>query len=189
MKNTIREKALQARNSIPPEVRAEKGNLIMERILRLPEYEQAHVIFFYASFRSEVETLTSLCSSLTQGKRVILPVVIKKETRLALYEILSPDELSPGYMGIPEPLMNNKKEIDLNIVDFIIIPGAAYDRKGSRIGYGGGYYDRLLENLNRDIPIVAPAFKEQIVEHIPTEGHDKKVTIIVTEEEVIHCKI
>lgn len=188
MKNKIREKALQARNSITRKYRAEKGSLIMERILKLPEFKQAHVVFFYASFRSEVETITSLRSTLAQGKRVILPVVIKKDTRLALYEILTFDELSPGYMGIPEPSRDNKKEIDLSLIDFVIIPGAAYDLTGSRIGYGGGYYDRLLELLDRDIPIVAPAFKEQVVDTIPSEPHDKKVTIIVTEDEVIHCK-
>ena len=154
----------------------------------LPEFKQASVVFFYASFRSEVETIPSINLALKQGKRVILPVVLRKDTRLALYEIFTIDELTPGYMGIPEPSQDGKEEVALKEIDLIIIPGAVYDRRGSRIGYGGGYYDRLLASMDRDIPIIAPAFKEQIVDDIPTEPHDKKVTIIVTDDEVIYCK-
>jgi 5-formyltetrahydrofolate cyclo-ligase len=188
VKNDIRTRVLQKRDTISRGERKEKGRRIMERILMLPEYENARVIFFYASFRSEVETIPVIEASLKQGKRVILPVVIKHDRRLALFEISFLYELSPGYMGIPEPVTKGKQERELDDIDLIIIPGAAYDRKGSRIGYGGGYYDRLLAHMQRTIPIVAPAFKEQIVDEIPFEPHDKKVTLLVTEDEVIYCK-
>jgi 5-formyltetrahydrofolate cyclo-ligase len=188
VKKDIRKRILHIRDNLSREERSEKGNTIMGRLLMLPEFEKSRVVFFYASFRSEVETIPSINSSLKQGKRVILPVVLKKEKRLALYDITALDELTPGYLGIPEPFHSEREETALKAIDLIIIPGAAYDRKGSRIGYGGGYYDRLLAQMERDIPIIAPAFKEQVVDEIPAEPHDKKVTMIITDEEVIHCK-
>lgn len=189
MKKDIRKRVLQIRDSISSAKRIEKSSSIMSTLFMLPEFEQARVVFFYASFRSEVETIPSINSALKQGKRVILPVVLKKDRRLALYEISTLEELVSGYMGIPEPFHNEKEETALKDIDLIIIPGAAYDRRGSRIGYGGGYYDRFLVRMDRDVPIAAPAYKEQIVDEIPTEPHDKKVSIIITDDEVIHCTL
>jgi 5-formyltetrahydrofolate cyclo-ligase len=70
----------------------------------------------------------------------------------------------------------------------VIIPGAGYDTSGNRIGYGGGYYDKLLSELTNKIPIIAPAYEEQVVDSIPEEPHDIKVHMIVTDRRVIWCK-
>jgi 5-formyltetrahydrofolate cyclo-ligase len=64
--------------------------------------------------------------------------------------------------------------MSINDVDLVIIPGAGFDVSGSRIGYGGGYYDRLLSGLQKHIPVIAPACEEQVVDMIPSEPHDIK---------------
>ena len=188
MKNQIRTRVLKLRDSISQQERQVREQIISKRIQDLPVFIKASAIFFYASFRSEVGTLLFIEQTLKMGKRVILPVVIKEQTRLALYEIYSIHELVPGYMKIPEPIHDGKSEFNLAHVDLIIIPGVAYDRKGNRIGYGGGYYDRLLADLKSvKVPILAPSFIEQLVPSIPSESHDRKVDIIVTEDGVIYC--
>lgn len=188
MKNQIRTRVLQLRDSISRQERLVREQIISEKIQNLPVFNKASAIFFYASFRSEVGTLSFIEQTLSIGKSVILPVVIKAQKRLALYEIYSIHELVPGYMNIPEPTLDRKSEFNLSDVDLIIIPGVAYDRKGNRIGYGGGYYDRLLADPeSSSIPIVAPAFAQQLVTSIPSEPHDRKVDIIVTEHGVIYC--
>jgi 5-formyltetrahydrofolate cyclo-ligase len=77
--------------------------------------------------------------------------------------------------------------MNINDADIVIIPGAGFDASGNRIGYGGGYYDRLLSGLQKEIPVIAPAYEEQVVDSILSEPHDIKVQIIVTDRRVILC--
>ncbi|NCO84597.1 MAG: 5-formyltetrahydrofolate cyclo-ligase, partial [Nitrospirae bacterium] len=93
-----------------------------------------------------------------------------------------------GYMGILEPSASKERLTGLDDMDLIIIPGAAFDASGNRLGYGAGFYDRLLTGMKKIIPVIAPAYEEQIVEKIPSEPHDVKVSKIVTDKRVIECE-
>ena len=75
--------------------------------------------------------------------------------------------------------------MNLEDIDLMIIPGAAFDLSGNRIGYGGGYYDILLSERRREIPVVALAYEEQLVDKIPSEKHDVKVDMIITDNRII----
>ena len=185
-KAQIRHELLSKRDSIPPEVRRVKNKMVCERMLSLDEFNNASIIFFFASFRTEVDTTEMIKSALTSGKRVLLPKVDKDRHELLLYEIKDFGELAPGYMGIPEPPFS-EKQMSINDADIVIIPGAGFDESGNRIGYGGGYYDRLLSGLQKEIPIIAPAYEEQIEDCIPSEPHDIRVQMIVTDRRVIRC--
>ena len=188
-KSSLREALLKKRDSIPPEVRRTKDRLIQERLESLDEIRNAGVLFLFASFRTEVDTLAMIRVALSEGRRVVLPKVDKDRHALLLYEIKHADELSPGYMGIPEPSVDAEDRLlTVNDVDAVIIPGAGFDPAGCRIGYGAGYYDILLSGLTKDIPLVSPAYEEQIVDSIPCEPHDVKIHIIVTDRRVIRCK-
>ena len=123
--------------------------------------------------------------SIESGKRVLLPKVDRENKMLRLYEIKDIGELSPGYMGIPEPSLTDERMMSPEDVDLVVIPGVAYDSAGNRIGYGGGYYDRLLSQTEKKLLVVAPAFEEQIVDQIPAEEHDVKVDIIVTDKRIL----
>ncbi len=150
----------------------------------------------YASFRSEVDTTRFLPDILKLGKRLILPVVDIRHKTLKLYYLYNTSDLRPGYMNIPEPHVNSSHRATLKDIDLVVIPGTGFDCRGNRLGYGGGYYDKLLsyesrqlEKADHHITTIALAFEEQIGEEIPSEPHDIKVDMIVTDKRLIHCKI
>ena len=185
MKKIIRREILKKRDGMSADIKAEKDSRIKDRFFFLPEFIAAETIFFYASFRSEVETLSMIEESLKMGKRIVLPKVDKERHRLRLYEIKDINELSEGYMGIPEPLPDDERLVPLDDIDLVVIPGAAFDYSCNRLGYGAGYYDIVLSERKKKMPVVALAYEEQIVDLIPSEMHDVKVDMIVTDKRVI----
>lgn len=187
-KKTIRQETLFKRDAIPENIRKEKDTAIRQRIIRLPEFTDAKTILFYASFRSEVDTSEMIKITLSRGKQAVLPKVDKENKILKLYEIKAMSELMQGYMGISEPSISEERLTGLNDIGLVIIPGAAFDVSGNRLGYGAGFYDKLLAGIKNKIPVIAPAYEEQIMEKIPSEPHDVRVTKIVTDMRVIECK-
>ena len=171
---------MAARDNMPPDERKAKSREIEERLFSLPEFRQAHTVMFFASFRSEVETHEMIRRALAEGKRVVLPKV--KGGELGLFEIKDFDkEVSPGAWGIPEP--HEFRPTKTDEVDLIVVPGAAFDAHGNRLGYGAGFYDKLLSTYKGMIG--ALAFELQIVPNIPADSHDVPVKKIVTEKRVI----
>ena len=189
-KKTIRQEIILRRDSISGNIKKGKDAAIRQRIIRLPEFTDAKTILFYASFRSEVDTREMIKISLSHRKQAVLPKVDKENKKLKLYEIKAMSELMQGYMGILEPSVSEERLTGLDDIDLIIIPGAAFDASGNRLGYGAGFYDRLLAGIKikKKIPVIAPAYEEQIIEKIPSEPHDVKVKKIVTDMRVIECE-
>lgn len=184
-KKLIRKDVLIKRDAIDLEKKQEKDRRIMDKVFSLPYFEKAKTVFYFASFRSEVSTLPQIEKALKMRKKIILPKVDNINKRLRLYEIHSIGEIKPGFMGIPEPDVPTERERDINDTDLVIMPGVAFDPKGNRLGYGAGYYDKLLSGLRRDIPLIAIAYEEQIVDSLPAESHDVRVHMIVTDERII----
>ena len=187
MKKDIRTEVLRRRDSIPPEQKAGKDDVIKTRLFNLEEFIDAKSVLMYISFRTEVDTIGQLEGIFCLGKKLLVPLVDSRQKTLTLYEIRETSELVPGYMGILEPKAAEDRKVELKDIDIIVVPGTGFDIKGNRLGYGGGYYDRLLANTKNHIPTIALAFEEQIVDDIPAESHDMKVDIIVTDERVIRC--
>jgi 5-formyltetrahydrofolate cyclo-ligase len=123
--------------------------------------------------------------ALSRGKAVMLPRV--EGDLLKIYEIRGMEELSPGYMGIPEPPSSVERLRGIKDVRMVVMPGAAFDPRGWRLGYGKGYYDRMLEGA-REAPLVALAYEEQISESLPHEEHDVRVDVIITDKRVMDCR-
>jgi 5-formyltetrahydrofolate cyclo-ligase len=185
MKASIRKEIIKKRDGISHDTKTAKDLSIKHQLLSLREFLDAEIVFFYASFRSEVETHTMIKESLEMGKRVVLPKVRKEGHGVMLYEIKDINELSLGHMGIPEPSFNDAYSLSIDEVDIIVVPGVAFDYSGNRLGYGGGYYDMLLAQKNKKTPIIALAYEEQLVDEIPSEPHDIKIDIIITDKRVI----
>ena len=180
MKTTIRKKVLAARFKLTPEQRGVKSAEIEAKLFGLPEYRAASIVMFFASFQSEVETHHMIRRALAEGKRVVLPKVKGKE--LALFEIKSFDkDVHPGAWGIPEP--DGGMPAELKDIGLIVVPGAAFDERGNRIGYGAGFYDKLLPLYKGRT--VALAFELQIAPDVPADAHDIPMQRIVTEKRVI----
>jgi 5-formyltetrahydrofolate cyclo-ligase len=180
VKEKIRKQVLDARFKLTPEQRRVRSAEIEAKLFGLPEYRAASVVLFYASFQSEVETHHMIRRALSEGKRVVLPRV--KGKQLELLEIANFDrDVSPGAWGIPEP--ESGRQADLKDIGLIVVPGAAFDEKGNRIGYGAGFYDRLLPFYKGRT--VALAFELQIVPEAPSDLHDIPMQKIITEKRVI----
>jgi 5-formyltetrahydrofolate cyclo-ligase len=183
LKTILRKRVLAARDGMTPEERAAKSRAIEGRLFSLGEFRSARVVMFFASFRSEVETGAMIQRALASGKRVVLPKVIGKE--LALCEIRDFNaDVVPGAWGIPEP--GECRPAKLDEIDLMIMPGAAFDERGNRLGYGAGFYDRLLPAFTKTT--VALAFEEQLVPSVPSAPHDVPVHKIVTDKRVIEVK-
>lgn len=185
MKQSIRKDALARRAAIPESQRAEKSRAIRDLVLQLPEVAQGRVITVYVDYRNEVETRELITELLELEKVVALPVAHLDTGQLTFIAVRSLDGLIQTEKRIWEPAPGSGPEIPTEEIDLILTPGAAFDRCGYRMGYGGGFYDRLLEKRRPDTKAIALAFSEQLVESLPTEAHDQKLDGIVTEMGII----
>lgn len=185
MKDKIRKEMIARRQSH----HATGGHMhclnIMDRFIRLPEFESSKCLLLYAAKGGEVHTDAIIQSALSLGKCVALPVTIRDEKKLEIYRITSTDELAPGAFGIPEPQVRSGRKVEAGSVDLAVVPGVSFDRRGHRIGYGMGYYDSLLKNLR--CKKIGLAYDMQLVGKVPEEPHDVAVDMIVTENETIAC--
>jgi 5-formyltetrahydrofolate cyclo-ligase len=185
MKHKIRKKILEARENHEESERSKKDSAIEDKMFSLHEFKKAKIILFYVSIRGEVRTDKMISESLEKGKRILVPFADLKNKRLLISEINDLDELSPGAFGIPEP--KNPREFPLEKIDLVIIPGIAFDKKGNRVGYGMGFYDRFLKGFKSHVPKIALAYDLQIVSEIPADGDDVRVDKVITEKEIIEC--
>lgn len=191
MKQSIRKNILALREQLSPGMRAAYSAAINQRLLRLPEYRQADTVLGYMNFGTEFASELWTEQVLAEGKRLILPRVNHHTNRLDLYHVEDMEnQLAAGLWGIREPITERCEQLNqLNEVEFALLPGVAFARNGARLGYGKGFYDRLLAQLTHRPALVAAAFAVQIVEQIPQEATDIKVEWIVTEQETITCSI
>lgn len=183
-KAILRRESLARRDSLKPEERRRKNAEILSRILALPEYSASETVLAYCGFGGELQTHGLLREIIDSGKRLLLPRVARETNSLILHEVEAPEsQLTPGIWGIPEPGAGLPTAAPEE-ADFILVPGVAFDRGGGRLGYGGGYYDRLLGGLPVTPPLISAAFEVQVTERVPSEAHDIRVDSLVTENEV-----
>ncbi|MBI5192237.1 MAG: 5-formyltetrahydrofolate cyclo-ligase [Nitrospirae bacterium] len=188
-KKEIRHEILRKRNSLSLNDRIEKSREICERLFGLSEFKEAKVVHFYINTKSEVITEEAVRMAMTSGKDVVVPVIDKKHHRIFLSKLLDYEmELSITSHGIYEPLPDFHREVPVHEIQLMILPGVAFDLNGHRLGYGAGYYDKLLENEEHRPLLVALAYELQIVEYIPVGSHDVKMDKIVTEERIVEVR-
>jgi len=183
LKDKLRKQALNKRFNLTAEQRRAASTEIEARLFGLPEFRAASTVMFYASFQSEVETHHMIRRALAEGKRVVLPRVKGKELELLEIENFDRD-VAPGAWGILEP--EGGKPAQLREIGLIVLPGAAFDEQGNRIGYGAGYYDKLLPLFKGST--AALAFELQLVSAVPAASHDIPVQKIITEKRVIDVR-
>lgn len=166
--------------------RDEKGRAIAALIRGFPLFRRAGTIAAYVAVRSEVPTLPLLEEMWRTGKGVVLPLVTG--TTLALVRVRSAAELAPGTFGIlePDPVISARAErrVQPSEVDLFLVPGVAFDRRGGRIGYGQGFYDRLLARARAGAVTVGVAFESQVVASIPVGPKDVHLRHLVTERQI-----
>lgn len=190
LKASIRRDIISQRKALTQNEIFSYGSIFAERLFSLPEYQSADEVYVYASVNGEAYTSEIINIALSDGKRVALPVSVPRSSDMTFYYIKSTEDLSDGYMGIPEPAAVAERS-DAAIPTeaekaLIIMPGVAFDKDRNRLGYGGGYYDKYLASYgNFFISKIALAYDFQIVGKIKAEEHDIKPDIIVTPSQIL----
>ncbi|MBI4777353.1 5-formyltetrahydrofolate cyclo-ligase [Candidatus Desantisbacteria bacterium] len=214
MKKSLRTSILSIRNALSHEERCQKSMLIAEKLFCLEKFHESSSILFYVATRSEVQTEGMIKQAIQQGKRVFVPVTDIGNKRLLVSELHDFDiELAKGAYGILEPMEIYQRFVPLSEVETIIVPGVAFDLQGYRIGYGGGYYDRMIEQIEgtkvaqaflpvtkgtvepsphpspmrrgSNVCLIGVCFECQLIDAVPVESHDMAVGIIITEKRMI----
>lgn len=181
MKDKIREQILERRNKMEELAVKELSERIAKHLEVMDEFTKAKVVMFYASFGKEVFTHDLVRKALL-SKQVLLPKVEGEGITPSL--ILSFDNLIEGYNGILEPI--EAMPVKYSNIDLVVVPGIAFDRRGHRLGYRKGFYDKFLKKVPRAVK-VGLAYGFQLVGNIPEEGHDVPVDFIVTEDGPVKC--
>jgi 5-formyltetrahydrofolate cyclo-ligase len=167
-RQNLRKKILAGRNQLSQSEVTEKSRMAVKNILGLPAMENWTTLFVYVNFRSELETTALIYRLLDRGKRVAVPLVDAAAVRMIPFLINDPEsELRPGYYDIPEPDPEKSVKVSPAEIDAAFIPGSVFDKQGGRLGYGGGYYDRFLQNEAPQAKRLGLAFEMQVVDKVP----------------------
>ena len=191
MKKELRKEILAKRNALSKQERCVKSEEITNKVIALETFAQSDIVLLYAPIKSEVETQGIFSEAKKMRKDIYYPRVLGEQ--MEFYHINERTEYEISAYGIrePKPESTNVYEPDKDDTVLVVMPGAAFDRDGNRIGYGGGYYDKYLRKLELIVPTekickLAVAYECQMVApgKIACEPHDVKVDCVITEKEI-----
>ncbi len=183
-KKGIRERILGSRDDLSPDEIDRRSHAIAEKLYSDCRFKKAETIFIFASFGSEVDTHRIIEDLLSSGRSVCIPRIVGKHLMEAV-RIGSLEELKPNKFGILEPVAG--EVIAPQGIDLVVVPGLAFDRRGYRIGYGGGFYDTFMSKIP-GVDKIALAYDLQLIERIDNEDWDIRVDTLITESTTFHFK-
>ncbi|MBN1882029.1 MAG: 5-formyltetrahydrofolate cyclo-ligase [Deltaproteobacteria bacterium] len=184
-KDALRKTFIASRQAMPEAERIEKSKAIYRKVIATDPFHESSVIALYSPIRHEVDTECIFHEARRLEKTTAYPLVNKAHNTLRFFSVDEPDRLIPGTYGIKEPDIHRTPEIAVHELDMIIVPAVLLDEDGFRIGYGGGYYDRLLSDPSVRAYSTAIVYDFQVVERLPRHDHDVPVDCIVTENRMI----
>lgn len=183
VKRELRRRLRAIRGQLPAEARAARSAAIVDRVLALPELRAARSIAAFVAMRSEADPAGIVAACRARGHRVALPRVHPEPDGLVLHAHAADDPLERSSFGVLEPSASAPR---VDAVDVVIVPGLAFDPRGHRIGYGKGFYDRLLPTLPGAFRC-AIAYDFQLVPEVPDRDGDVPVHAVVTDRRVLRC--
>jgi 5-formyltetrahydrofolate cyclo-ligase len=170
---------LERRNALEAVEIARRSRRVQELLLTSKEFQSAKIVGVYYAFGSEVKTDLIIEQARSLGKKVALPSV--EGDSLTFYELSSGRYLVKGRFGIMEPLPYGQVD---DKIDLLVVPGIAFDKKGYRLGYGKGYYDKYL--AKKRIVSIGLAYSFQLLEDLPRDKHDERLDAIATEDGIYY---
>ena len=184
-KSFLRKEMKYKRDNIDKNDKIIKDNIIKEKLKEIKFYKNSRNIFIYLGFGSEIDTAVYIKEFLDEGKNIFVPRIEDDIMESVKIDLLS--NLVENKYGILEPSCNVECSIsNYNDIDLIIVPGLAFDITGGRVGYGGGYYDKYLEEGFINVPKVALAYDFQVIDNVPIDKYDIRVDYIITEKRQIN---
>ena len=178
-KKELRKKILGIRNKMLKEDLENNSRIIMNKIIGLKTYKQSKVVFVYMDFKNEVMTSDLIKHMMAEKKRVVIPYTDVINTLVIPSEITEEADLKLSPFGYYEP--KKIMPVDVEEIDLVLVPGVVFDKNLNRIGFGKGYYDRILKNLKPGAKKIGLAHDFQVLDEIPAEDHDIKMDMIITE--------
>lgn len=185
VKGEIRRRIRAIRKALPEEARAKRSHAIAERVCALAEFQGAGTLAAFSAIRGEVEPSPIVEAARRLGMRIALPRVEPSSGRLVLHLHPPQGPLVPGAFGVLEP-PRDAQIVPPSEVGFALVPALAVDPRGHRIGYGKGYYDRLLPELT-GATSCAVLFDFQLVSEVPDMPGDRPVQIVVTDARTLRA--
>ena len=186
MKKEFRKKVINLRKEKDKDFIKHNSDIITDKLLNLDCIKNAKNIMLYLDFNNEVSTDSLIKKLLDLGKIVSSPITLKEERKLIPSQITDlKNGIQYGAYNIREPKPECSPAINIKDLDVVIVPAVAYDKNCYRLGYGGGFYDRFLENLRKDAVTIGIAFDLQIFDEVPKEPHDAQLDYIVTESRIL----
>lgn len=187
-KKALRVKLLARRRGLAPDVVRGWSLAIQDRVRKVPGWDALRTVLVYLPFQNEADTWGLVHELWARGARTLAPCCRPNcPGEMDLYSFQSVQDLRPGAYAIPEPDPRRCALIDPRECEAVLVPGAAFDRRGYRLGFGGGYYDRLLSRVGPETRTIGLAYDFQIVEALPREPHDKPVQVICTDRQTIQA--
>lgn len=177
-KRALRREVRARRDALPPEERERLGRAVARNLLAVPEVRRASRVMVFSSFGSEVDTGPIIEQLERDGRSVVLPRV--EDRTIVPVGYRSGDPVTPSSLGMLEPAGGDP--VNPVEIDVVVVPGLAFDRRGHRVGYGGGFYDRFLGRLRPDALTVGICFTVQVVDEVPHGRGDRPVDLVVTDE-------
>lgn len=181
-KKELRSNLIKVRDSLDEVIREKAGIAICDKIMSMKEYDEAKSILLYAAYRSEVNVDRLFFDAIKRGKNVYFPksFIIDGIPTMKFYKVSDLSQMKEGYKGIREPDTDGFDLEEMKgIADICIVPGVAFDKKGYRMGYGKGFYDRYLAKYRAGC-VIGVAFKEQIPDELIIDEHDVAMDTVVT---------
>jgi 5-formyltetrahydrofolate cyclo-ligase len=182
-KNAVRQRLLAQRYLLEADQAREMSVAAQQQLLELPQFSRARSIALYAAIKGEVGTELLCEAADRQGKAVLFPAVSGHSLEFRQWSHSA--AMVVGRFGIAEPGADAKVWAPEQI-DLVVVPGVAFDRRGHRIGYGKGYYDRTLHLLEGKDRLFGLCYDFQLIDEIPEIPHDVRMDGVVTEHRVLY---
>jgi len=182
-KHAARQRARDTRDCLDLQVCCEHAASIARQLLALPEMAGVATVLTYAALPAELDPSSAIAELRDRGVRIAY-TRIEAPGVLCMHLVENETELIPGPLSIRQPSQDSPR-LSYDEIDLVLVPGVAFDESGARLGYGGGYFDRLLPLLRADCARIGIAFDEQLLPEIPAEEHDECVDVVVTPSRVI----
>ena len=173
-KISLRQKCLKKRAGVAQ--KEKKSISICKEILSLDAYKNNHIIAAYWAKEDEVDLSLFIKTAIKDRKLLLLPKIVGQKIKFYIYR--SGDTLVESSFHIMEPVGEDQYYINNKDIELFIVPGLAFDKNGNRLGYGKGYYDKILK-ISKGYTI-GVAFKEMIFDNIPHDENDVPVDLIIS---------
>lgn len=184
MKNKLRHEAFKKRNRLDQQEIIEKSNNILVYLKTFEKQLTNKNIFIFIDFKNEVQTLDIILYLKDINCNIFIPRINPTTKEMDIYPYTSHDNLIKSKYGILEPKENSRLVINPEILDIVITPGVVFDKEGYRIGYGGGFYDKLFEKIGDSVIKIAVGFELQVIDKVPRDSYDKAVDYLITENRI-----